>query len=189
MVMLGFLLMATCYGCLVAIVGRLNPFIFFRKYLPTALEVLAIGSSNASMPQNMKFCEEKMGISKQVYAFSIPLGATINMDGGTVETIALFLFVANTYGLHMTPSFYITLFVTTLLLTMGTPGVAGAGLIAYTVLFTQFDIPLTAMSLIITLDSLVDMFATVSNTMGDVCATTIVARSQGMIDVDVYNSK
>jgi Na+/H+-dicarboxylate symporter len=189
MVLLGFLLMATCYGCLVAVVGRLNPFIFFRKYLPTALEVLAIGSSNASMPQNMKFCEEKMGISKQVYAFSIPLGATINMDGGTVETIALFLFVANTYGLHMTPSFYITLFVTTLLLTMGTPGVAGAGIIAYTVLFTQFDIPLTAMSLIITLDSLVDMFATVSNTMGDVCATTIVARSQGMIDVDVYNSK
>ena len=183
----GYAILIIAYMLLTLIFTRTSPIPLVKKYFSsTALTVFALSSSNASMPLNMKFCEERLGISKKVCSFSIPLGATINMDGLTMFATITALYFARACGIELNFNDYASFGVAVLLLSMGTPGVPGASAVMITVLFKQLGLPLEILGMGLAMVALVDMPRTVLNTTGDIAATFIAARSENMVDMKKY---
>lgn len=181
--------MIMVYGFLILILAHLNPFTFFKKNRNGMLTSFTLSSSSAAMPTNMDICVNKLGISPKVSSFSIPLGATVNMDGTTIALTIFSLFLARAYGVEITPSTLLSLSVTIILLALGTPGVPGAGLVCVGVLLTQLHVPVEAIGMIIGIYPFVEMFTTMSNTTGDVAVSLIVAKQENLLDLEMYNSK
>lgn len=186
--LLGFFVMMVVYCILILFFTGMNPLIFFRKYAPTMLQVFSLSSSNASIPLNMKVCGERLGISPKIYSFSIPLGATINMNGACIQLSISALAIANIYGVSISGKMLVVMCTTIIILSMGAPGIPGMGLILLTVILTQFNVPVAGVSLLIGVYPILDMFITTINCLGDVATTFIVANSEKLIDVDVYNA-
>lgn len=186
--LLGFAIMICLYALLIGGLSKLNPIPFLKRYIPTALNVFSLSSSSASMPLNMDFCKQ-IGISQRIYSFTIPFGATINMDGLMVTLTTGVLFMAKTFGVPVTGSKLVMLVLSSILLSMATPGVPGASVVAFTVLLNQMGVPLDCLPLALVYLTLVDMFDTTSNTTGDVAASIIVANSENLLDKGKYYQK
>ena len=152
------------------------------------LQVFSLSSSNASIPLNMKVCGEKLGISPKIYSFSIPLGATINMNGACIQLAVSALAIAHIYGVEISGRMLVIMCATIILLSMGAPGIPGMGLILLTVILTQFNVPVEGVSLLIGIYPILDMFITMINCMGDVATTFMVAKSEKLLDVDAFNA-
>lgn len=175
------------YGLLVLGIGRLNPITFFRNCRESMLTSFTLCSSSAAMPTNMKTCTEKLGISPKVSNFTIPLGATINMDGTCIYLVVTCLFLARAYGVEVPVSSIFSLAVTIILLSLGVPGIPGIGLVCLATALVEINVPVESIGLVIAIESIVDMFITMSNTTGDIAATLIVAKSEHLLNEDVYN--
>lgn len=186
--LLGLFIMMVVYSLLMVLIGRLNPLPFIRKYAPFMLQVFSLASSNASIPVNMEACEKKIGISKRIYSLSIPLGATLNMDGTCVHLAVFALALAKTYGVEINGAAMLSMVISIVVLSMGAPGIPGSGLICLSVLITQMNVPVEGIGLVMGIDSLCGMFRTMSNCLGDVAVSTIVAKSENELDMEVYNS-
>lgn len=186
--LLGLICMMAVYCLLMVILGRLNPLHFLRKYFPTMLQVLSMASSNASIPLNMEACEKRIGIDRKIYSFSIPLGATVNMDGSCVYMAVFALTLAKIYNVQITGSMILTLVLSIVILSVGAPGIPGSGLICLSVLLTQMGVPVEAIGLVMGIDPLVGMFRCMSNCLGDVAVSTVVAKGEGKLDMSVYKS-
>ncbi len=184
--LVGLVGMMLVYCLLMLIIGHINPILFVKKYASTMLQVFSLASSNASIPVNMDVCENKLGISKKIYSLSIPLGATVNMDGTCVHLGVFALALAAAYGVDITGSSIISLFVSIIVLSIGAPGIPGAGLICLSVLLAQIGVPVEAIGLVMGIDPLIGMFRTMSNCLGDVAVSTIVAKSEGLLDMEKY---
>lgn len=184
----GHLAMVGVYALLLLIFARLNPVKFIVKYFPAIATAFSTMSSNATLPVSMDCCDKKLGISPSIYSFSIPLGATVNMDGNCITLIITGMFAARIYGIEITSSLLLTMAFITIALSMGSPGVPGGNLVCIAVLLPGIGIPAEAASLIIGLYSLVSMTQTAVNVAGDAVVSTIVARSEKALDIDIYNS-
>lgn len=182
----GYLMMIAMYLLLLLFVGRMNPLKFIRGFYPAMLTAYTLASSNATMPTSIKQCE-KLGIAKQIYSFSIPLGATINMDGSCITQVLTVLFIARIYGISLTGSAILTLVVAILALSVGAPGVPGSALICISMLLPQIGIPAEAVGLIVGIYMVASMGQTCTNVTGDAVVTTLVAKSEKMIDLEKYN--
>lgn len=180
--------MIVIYGILILFVGRINPMKFYKKNAPGMINAFTLASSNAAMPMNMQICTDSLGISPKVCNFSIPLGTTINMDGVSVHLAVASMFLAKMYGVEVPGSMMLSIVITIIMLSLGAPGVPGSSLVCLGVLLGQIGVPIEAIGLIMGVDSLLDMFRTVSNTTGDMAATLIVARLEKLLDLDKYNS-
>ena len=187
-ILLGLLAMIVVYCILIIVFTGMNPLIFLRKYAPTMLQVFSLSSSNASIPLNMKACGEKLGISPKIYSFSIPLGATINMNGACIMLSTSALAIAHIYGVTISGRMLVIMCATIILLSMGAPGIPGMGLILLTVILTQFDVPVAGVSLLLGIYPILDMFCTTVNCLGDVATTFLVAKSERLVDAEVYNA-
>ena len=185
---LAIFIMICIYGLLIMVLGRLNPIKFFKNNREGMITSLTLSSSSASVPTNMRVCTDKMGVSPMVANFSIPLGATINMDGVCIYLTVFGLFMAKAYGVPIPLPSLISLCFTIILLSLGAPGVPGCALICLGVVLETLNIPMEALGLIIAVNPILDMFDTVNNTTGDVAAAVIVARSEKMLDVEKFNS-
>ena len=185
---LGLICMMVVYCLLMVLLGRISPLPFLRKYAPYMLQVFSMASSNASIPINMEACEKKIGISKRIFTLSIPLGATLNMDGTCVHLAVFALALAKTYGVEITEGAMLSMVISIVVLSMGAPGIPGSGLICLSVLLTQMNVPVEAIGLVMGIDSLCGMCRTTSNCLGDVAVTTMVAKSEGELDMNVYAS-
>ncbi len=186
--LLGLLAMMLVYCLLMLIFGRLNPIPFVRKYAPYMVQVFSMASSNASIPVNMDACEKKLGVTKKIYSLSIPLGATLNMDGTCIYLAIFALGLAKIYGAGITHGAMLSMVISILVLSVGAPGIPGSGLICLSVLLTQLGVPVEAVGLIMGIDSLCGMFRCMSNCLGDVAVTAIVAKSEGELDIKKYNT-
>lgn len=175
------------YGLLILILARLNPLTFYKKNREGMVTSLTLSSSNAAMPTNMKTCVNKLGISPKVCGFSIPLGATINMDGTCEFLMIVTFFLARAYGITIEPSQIISLAVVVILLSLGAPGVPGCGLICCGVALASVGVPIEGMGIIIAIHPLIDMINTMCNTTGDVACATIVAKSEKLLDEKIFN--
>ena len=184
---LALALMMAIYCLLILLMGRVNPITFLKKNREGMLTAFTLASSSAAMPVNMRTCTEKLGISPKIANFSIPLGATINMDGTTIFLAITGLFCAKAYGIDVPISLLITMSITIILLSLGAPGVPGAGLVCLTVVFSNLGVPVEACGLVIGVMSILDMIITMSNTTGDVACAVIVANSENMLDKSIYN--
>lgn len=182
----GIFCMMIVYCLLILIIGRLDPLTFLRKYNPYMLQIFSLASSNAAIPLNMEACGEKLGVGSKVYNLSIPLGATINMDGMCIQLMVFALALANAYGVQITGGNLLMLAFTIIILTVGAPGMPGAGIICLTVLLEQLNIPTEVVSLFMGISPLIGMFLCMCNCTGDAVVTTIVAKSVGELDIEKY---
>lgn len=182
----GDLIMVLVYMLLLLVFARLNPIKFLSKYYPAMISAFTLSSSNAALPSSIRQCRA-LGISERIYSFSLPLGATINMDGSCITLIISALFFARIYQLPMTGSMILQLFLAIILLSIGSPGVPGGNLVCLTLLIPQIGVPAEAISLVIGLYPIVSMMQTMANVTGDAVVTAIAAKSEGMMDVRIFN--
>ncbi len=182
----GLLVMMLIYSLMLLILGRVSPVRFYRLYGPYMLQIFSMAASNAGIPLNLNFCREKMGISSKVCNLSIPLGATINMDGMCVQLAVFVLTLARIYGVEVPTESLLMMAGTIIILSIGAPGVPGAGIICMTLLLEQLHVPTDGLGMVMGIAPLIGMFLSMSNCLGDVVATVIVAKRNGYIDRKVY---
>ena len=183
---IGSLAMICVYSVVIVLMGKTTPVPFVKKiggFVPIAI---SMGSSSAAMPFTMNFCSEKMGVSPRLSSFSIPLGATVNMDGGCFYFSIQAILLAKMYGIEMTPAFIWALFVTVVALSIGAPGVPGGSFVCLTSIIVSFGLPVEAASIVLGIDPLTSMFRTSINTIGDIAVTTALSKNEGMMDEAVY---
>lgn len=188
LVLLGLMTMAGVYCLIVAAIGRVNPLTMLRKYTSTLLQVFSLSSSNASISLNMEACDRKLGVSPKLYTLSIPLGATLNMDGLCVNLSVMTLALAHVFGVRLEFSQLIQVGLTIIIISMGMPGIPGTALIGLTMILSQVGVPLEAISLIMGIYAILDMFETASNCLGDVSMTVAIARTEGLLDEKVFRA-
>lgn len=176
------------YPSLLVISTRLNPVKFFKKYFPVILFAFSSASSNATIPLNLEKLNE-MGVSRDVSSFTIPLGATINMDGTAIMQGVAVMFAAQAYGIDLGLSALITVIFTAVMASIGTAGVPSVGLITLNMVFGSVGLPTDAIGIIMGVDYVLDMIRTAVNVTGDAICTVIVAFKNKSVDVDVFNGK
>lgn len=185
--LLCILIMFIVYLIMLTVMGRLNPFTFARKYMQAPLTGLMTSSSSATMPVTLECCR-RLGVSSRIYSFSIPLGATINMDGTSIFFITASMFLAGLFGISIEGATLTTFVFTVILFSMASPGVPGAGTACIITLLSIVGVPPEALGLLIGISPLVELPLTATNVMGDGVVTTIVAKSEDALDMKVFNS-
>jgi Na+/H+-dicarboxylate symporter len=178
--------MLIVYGLLILVLGKLNQLTFYKKNKEGMITSFTLASSSAAMPVNMKTCTDKLGISSKVCSFSIPLGATVNMDGTCIHLAVFSLALAHAYGVQVTDASLVGVVVAIVVLSIGA-GIPGSGLICLSVLLSQMNVPVEAIGLVMGIDSLAGMLRTVGNCLGDVVVTLLVAKREGALDSEIYH--
>lgn len=175
------------YGSFIALLGRLNPMMFFRKMKETALFAFSTSSSNATVASNLATTTQKLGVDNKVASFTIPLGATINMDGTAIMQGVATVFIAQVYSIDLSASDYLMVILTATLASIGTAGVPGVGLVMLAMVLTSVGLPVEGIGLIIGIDRLLDMTRTAVNITGDAMVSCLVGRSEQCMNVETFN--
>ncbi len=177
------------YPSLLVVLARLKPAVFFKKMRPVQLFAFSTASSNATLPITMATVEKRLGVDNKVASFSLPLGATLNMDGTAIMQGVATVFIAQAYGIDLSAMDYLTVIVTATLASIGTAGVPGVGLVMLSLVLTQVGLPVEGIALIIGVDRLLDMLRTAVNVTGDATVSCIVAKSEDQLDLDCFNNE
>ena len=175
------------YGAFIMFAARLNPLTFFKKMRETAMFAFSTSSSNATVASNLATSTNKLGVSNKVSSFTVPLGATINMDGTAIMQGVATVFIAQVYNIDLTTSDYLMVILTATLASVGTAGVPGVGLVMLAMVLEQVGLPVDGIALILGVDRLLDMTRTAVNVTGDAMVSCLVAKSEGVLDEKVYN--
>ena len=175
------------YPMILSVLGRLSPVKFLKKLKAVALFAFTTASSNATIPVTLETVEKRIGVSNKIASFTVPLGATINMDGTAIMQGIATGFIAQYYGIDLTMSQYLMVVVMVILASIGTAGVPSVGLVVLAGVLSQVGLPAEGIALILGVDRLLDMTRTVVNITGDSMVTTLVAKSEGELDLDVFN--
>lgn len=168
---------------------KLNPLKFFKNFSPAMAVAFSTASSSGTLPVTMETAEERLGVSKSVASFTLPLGATINMDGTAIMQGVATVFLAQAYGMQLTLGNLLTVVLTATLASIGTAGVPGVGLIMLSMVLVQIGIPVEGIAIIMGIDRILDMARTAVNITGDAVCTLIIAKKEGELDEDIYNAK
>lgn len=188
LVIVGLILHALIsYSVLITLFARLNPINFFKGMWPAMITAFGTSSSNATLPVTMRCAETNLGVHKNTFSFTLPLGATINMDGTAIMQGIATLFIAQAYSVDLSMAQLLTVVLTATLASIGTAGVPSVGLILLAGVLTQVNLPVEAIGMILGIDRLLDMTRTAVNITGDAAVTTIVAKSEDEIDLDTFN--
>ena len=177
------------YSAVLYLLGRLDPRVFYAKLRSVLAFAFSTASSNATIPVTLKATGERLGVSNSVAAFTVPLGATINMDGTAIMQGVATVFIAQVYGVDLGLADYLTVILTATLASIATAGVPGVGLIMLAMVLGQVGLPVEGIALIIGVDRLLDMLRTATNVMGDCMVTCLVAKSEGALDEAIYYDK
>lgn len=175
---------AIVYSSAVKMFANMNPLKFFKGISPAAIVAFSTASSAGTLPVTMKNTEENLGVSKRISSFVLPLGATINMDGTAIYQGAAVIFIAQFYGLDLTFIEMLTVVLMTVLASIGTAGVPGAGLVMLTMVLTSIGLPLEGIALIAGIDRILDMMRTTVNIVGDASAAVVVAGTEKELHVE-----
>ena len=162
---------------------------FLNKIRSAQLFAFSTASSGATIPITMRCVVERMGVNKSIGAFTVPFGATINMDGTAMMQGVATVFVASVYGIDLSMSSYLLVIAMAVLASIGTAAVPGVGLVMLTMVFTQVGLPVEGIGLLLGVDRLLDMVRTSVNVTGDAVVSMIVANSENQIDTDVFTDE
>mgnify|MGYP000878536389 CR=1 FL=1 len=173
------------YAALFRLFTGLSPWHVYRRLKEVLTVSFSTSSSAATLPVTLA-TTDRLGVSRQVSSFSIPLGATINMDGTAIMQGVATVFVANAYGLSLSMEDYVLVILTATLASIGTAAVPGAGLIMLTMVFMQVGLPVEGIALILGVDRLLDMMRTSVNVTGDIVVSTLVAKQLEMLDEQMF---
>ncbi len=166
------------YSSMARIWGGISPMKFFKGMTEAMLIAFTTCSSAACLPVNMKNCQEKLGCSREVSSFVLPLGATINMDGTAIYMGICSLFIANVYGIDLTMTQMGMIVLTGTLASIGTAGVPGAGLIMLSMVLMTVGLPMEGLALVAGIDRILDMFRTTLNITGDAAVTCVINETE-----------
>jgi len=169
------------------IFSGLSSMTFLKKMRNVQVFAFSTSSSNATIPVTLRTVTERLGVKNSVASFTVPFGATINMDGTAIMQGVATVFIANVYGVDLGFGGYLTVILMSVLASIGTAGVPGVGLIMLSMVFAQVGLPIEGIGLILGVDRLLDMIRTAVNVSGDAVVSVIVAKSEGQLDLDVYN--
>lgn len=175
------------YGLSLSLLAKLNPIIFFRKMTSVMLFAFSTSSSSATIPFNLETTEEKLGVDNSIAAFTIPLGATIHLDGTAIMQAVASVFIAHIYHVGLTMTSYITIILMATLASSSTGGIPGVGILSLAIVLQQAGLPLEGIGLLIGVDRLIDMLRTIVNITGDTVAACIVAKSEKTLNIEIYN--
>ncbi|QUI63836.1 cation:dicarboxylase symporter family transporter [Pseudoalteromonas sp. A22] len=175
------------YSILFKLLTGLSPIIFLKKMKDACMFAFSTSSSSATMPVTLETATKKLGAHNSVASFTIPLGATINMDGTAIMQGVATVFIAQVFGVDLTINDYLMVILTATLASVGTAGVPGVGLIMLAMVLNQVGLPVEGIALIIGVDRLLDMTRTAVNVTGDCMVTCAVAKSENEFDIDVFN--
>ena len=167
----------------------LSPIKFYKKFFPAMSVAFSTASSNATIPINLEINEKQLGVPRNIAAFTIPLGATINMDGTAIMQGVATFFIAQVYNIPLNIGAILTVVLTATLASIGTAGVPGAGTIMLSMVLQSIGLPLEGIGLIMGIDRLVDMGRTTVNITGDAVCTVIIAKREGELNEEVFNSE
>jgi Na+/H+-dicarboxylate symporter len=159
--------------------GKANPLKHFRNMTTPLLTAFSTSSSGATLPLTMQSVEEKSGVSNKISSFTLPLGATVNMDGTALYECVAAIFIAQAYGVDLTFLQQIIIVFTALLASIGAAAIPMAGLVMITVILTAVGLPLEGVGLILAVDRILDMFRTATNVWSDSCGAVVIAKSEG----------
>jgi Na+/H+-dicarboxylate symporter len=175
------------YTTIFTIFTRLNPVTLFKNMRPAMLFAFSTSSSNATMPITLNVAKNRVGAHNSIASFTVPLGATVNMDGTAIMQGIATVFIAQAYGLDLSMTEYFAVIATATLASIGAAGVPGVGLITLAMVLQQVGLPVEGIGLIIGVDRLLDMLRTVVNVSGDGMITAVVANSEGRLDKTIFN--
>ena len=170
------------YSLFLILFVKVNPFKFFNKIKSLMLFAFSTSSSNATIPVTLKTVVDNIGVNRKIASFTVPLGATINMDGTAIMQGVATVFIANAYSIDLLFVDYLMVILTATLASIGTAGVPGVGLIMLAMVLNQVGLPVEGIALIIGVDRLLDMLRTVVNVTGDSTVSTIVANSENQLE-------
>jgi len=165
----------------------LSPMVLMKKLRGMQIFAFSTSSSNATIPITLQTLTQKVGVDNSVASFTVPFGATINMDGTAIMQGVATVFVANLYGVELGLAGYLSVMIMAILASIGTAGVPGAGLVMLSMVFTQVGLPLEGIAIILGVDRLLDMIRTIINVSGDAIVSVIVAKSQGKLNLATFN--
>ncbi len=183
----GYILLNIFFCLAVKIRTGLSPIVMLRKSLPLVITAFSTCSSIAAIPDGMK-CSEDMGVSHKIYSLSIPLGTSICKAAFPISFVVFTLSAANMYGIELSMSSMISLAFSVIVLTISTPGLPGAAVIAMSALLTQAGCPLDFLGIAISVEAIEDLFHTSTTCMGNIACTLIAADGGNLIDREKYNS-
>lgn len=191
---MGAVLLALAVQCLVVyqvflkVFTGLSPIKFLKKFAPVMAFAFSTATSNATIPLSIDTLHRKMGLSKKISSFTIPLGATINMDGTAIMQGVAVVFAAQAFHIDLTMADFLTVIATATLASIGTAGVPSVGLITLSMVFNSVGLPVEAIGLIMGIDRILDMTRTAVNITGDAVCTAIVAKQDGALDRTKFDS-
>ncbi|MDN3683105.1 dicarboxylate/amino acid:cation symporter [Vibrio tapetis subsp. quintayensis] len=175
------------YSFMLKSFAGLNPITFLRKMEDAVMFAFSTASSNATIPVTLETVKNRLGVDNKVASFTVPLGATINMDGTAIMQGVATAFIAQAYNIDLSMADYLTVIFTATLASIGTAGVPGVGLIMLAMVLNQVGLPLEGIALIMGVDRLLDMIRTAVNITGDSAVSCIVAKSEGALDLERFN--
>lgn len=181
------IVLGVVYPLIIKFLARKNPVRFLKKISPALLVAASTTSSNATLPVSMNVANKNLGIPEKVYGFTLPLGATVNMDGMAVALGVISVFAANLYDIPITITMIVQFVFLGLVLSIGAAGVKGAGVIMSTILLSTLGLPLTLVPILAAIWPIIDIGHTTVNIAGDLTGTTMVASRLDMVDEKVYN--
>ena len=182
-----FLHAVIVYSATVKALGGVSPLAFFKGMFPAMAMAFSSASSVGTLPLNLE-CTERLGARRDIASFVLPLGATINMDGTAIMQGAAVVFIAQAFGIDLTPAMLVTTVVTAVTASIGTAGVPGVGTIMLAMVFESVGLPAEGVAMIMGIDRILDMGRTTINITGDAVVTTIMAKLTGMLDTGVFKN-
>ena len=175
------------YSLILKVFANLNPLIFYRKMKDVALFAFSTSSSAATIPVTLKTVTDELGVKKDVSAFVVPVGATINMDGTAIMQGLATMFIASTVGVDLTLVQYGQIVLLAIVTSIGTAAVPSAGTVTLALILGSLGLPLDAIGLILAVDRILDMIRTAVNVCGDAAVSCIVAKSENELDEKIFN--
>ncbi|MAR73537.1 MULTISPECIES: dicarboxylate/amino acid:cation symporter [unclassified Halomonas] len=176
------------YSGLLSLLGRLNPVRYLQGILDALVVAYSSASSSGTLPVSLRCATKNLGVSEGVAGFVLPVGATINMDGTAIYQGVVAVFIAQLIGVDLSLADYGMIIVTGTLASIGTAGVPGAGLVMLSIVMAQIGLPLEALAVVAGVDRILDMARTSVNVAGDLMVTTLVGKSEGELDENIYNA-
>jgi Na+/H+-dicarboxylate symporter len=175
------------YSLLLSLLTRLSPLAFFSNIRPAMLFAFSTSSSNATLPVTLNVAEKRLGVDNSVASFTLPLGATINMDGTAIMQGVATVFIAQAFNIDIGLTGYLLVILTATLASVGTAGVPGVGMITLAMVLQQVGLPVEGIALIIGVDRLLDMMRTAVNVAGDSMVSTIIANHEKLLDRELFS--
>lgn len=171
-------------------IGKVSPLAHFKAMTTPLLTAFSTSSSSATLPLTINAVEENVGVSNKVSSFTLPLGATVNMDGTALYECVAAMFIAQAYGIELGFLQQVIVVATALLASIGAAGIPMAGLVMISIILTAVGLPLEGVGLILAVDRILDMCRTTVNVWSDSCGAALIAKTEGetlKVETEIIN--